>query len=397
MIDVTYLYAGVAGGSTPLRYGRRSEAAGAFKQEQAAGARRPVVVWNVTRRCNLYCVHCYSDSSPKNYEGELTTDEGRALLDDLAAFKIPAVLLSGGEPLIRPDLFDLVAHARDRGLRVVLSTNGTLVDARLARRIHEAGFSYVGISLDGIGPVNDAFRGRTGAYDRALRAIRLLQVQGQKVGLRLTMTKSTIAELPAILDLVEKERIARVCFYHLVPSGRGADLITPAPESVREAVDAVFARARLWAKAGLPTEVLTVGNPCDGVYLLSRLVDEGDPRAAEVEAALKWNGGGRNGPGTGLACVDPLGFVHPDQFWWGANLGNVRARPFSAIWSDASNPILSTLRDGRPPEGRCGACRLLPLCGGGFRARALALTGNIRASDPSCYLANDEICVGATA
>lgn len=397
MIDVSFLYGGATSGSTPLRYGRGTSHANAFKTETAAGARRPVVVWNCTRRCNLYCVHCYSDSGPQNYEGELSTDEGRALIDDLADFKIPALLISGGEPLMRPDLFDLVGHARGRGLRVVLSTNGTLVDARMARKVRDAGFSYIGISLDGIGDANDAFRGRPGAYNRALRAMRLLQGHDQKVGLRLTMTKTTISELPAILDLVERERIARVCFYHLVPAGRGAELIMPTAEAVRDAVDAIFERARAWAKADRAVEVLTVGNPCDGVRLLQRLNEQSDPRAAEVEEFLRWNGGGKNGPGTGLACIDPTGMVHPDQFWRAANLGSVRERPFSKIYTDETHPLLAALRSGAPLEGRCGACRFFGLCGGGFRARAAALTGNPRASDPACYLKDDEILAPATA
>ena len=192
MIDITALY---CGGETPSilhRYGRALK--GLRLQDEghavapSARERRPIVVWNVTRTCNLRCVHCYSDSEPRRYPGELTTEEAKALIEDLSDFRIPALLLSGGEPLIRPDLFALASYARKRSLRLVLSTNGTLITPQVAELIKGTGFSYVGISLDGLETVNDRFRGVEGAYRRTLQGFRNLVRAGQKAGLRRTLT-----------------------------------------------------------------------------------------------------------------------------------------------------------------------------------------------------------------
>ncbi len=390
MFNVTKIICNHAQPMDALRYGHGAGA------PTSAHARRPVVVWNVTRTCNLRCTHCYSDSAAQKYTGELTFDEGCALLDDLASYGVPAVLLSGGEPLARPDLLRLAEYARSIGIKLTLSTNGTLIDERAAARIKELGFTYVGVSFDGVGATNDRFRGVEGAFERALRGIRNLKAVGQKVGLRLTLTPATVADLDPIFDFIERERIERACFYHLVPAGRGSSLGTLAPEATRGALERIFARTRALADAGDPREILTVDNHADAAYAAMWLEREGAPHAVEAAAALRWNGGGNNSSGIGIADIDWLGNVHPDQFLQTITLGNVRERPFSEIWSDPAQPILSKLRERRAHvEGRCRDCRFFGTCGGNFRARAYALTGNLWASDPGCYLSDDEIAATA--
>jgi Fe-coproporphyrin III synthase len=394
MINVSKLYCGAASGSDGLRYGHgRPGDPGALRPPSAA-QRRPVVVWNVTRSCNLLCLHCYSNSEARQYEGELTTAEGRALLDDLAAFQVPAVLFSGGEPLVRRDLWELVGYTRSLGLRPTLSTNGTLITPEVAARIKKIGFTYVGISLDGIGEVNDRFRGKTGAYDRALRAFHNLRAVSQRVGLRLTLNQHNVQDLHRIFDLIELEGIDRACFYHLVPSGRGrtiaGDVLTPA--QTRAAVDIILDRTADFHRRGLQKEILTVDNHVDGVYTYLRLKAEGSPRAEEVLRLLQWNGGGLHSSGVGIADVDFLGEVHADQFWMHYSFGNVRRRPFSQIWTDTSDPLMAGLKNRKPLlKGRCAGCRWLDACGGALRVRAELATGDPWAPDPGCYLTDEEI------
>jgi len=337
-------------------------------------------------------VHCYSNSEAKAYPGELTTDEGKALISDFADFKIPALLFSGGEPLTRPDLFELAAYAREKGLHVVLSTNGTLINEKTARRIREADFSYVGISLDGLHEVNDHFRGKKGAFTRALCGIKNCKAVRQKVGLRLTLTRHTYKELPRIFDLIEEQGIDRVCFYHLVPSGRGSFVVDLKPEESREAMDMILSRTKDAIKRGVKLEVLTVDGHYDGPYMYLKLKEENDPRAEKVYALLKWNGGGIYSSGVGIACVDFVGNVHPDQFWMHTTLGNVRERKFSTIWQDVSNPLMAGLKNRKPLlQGRCAQCKFIDLCGGALRVRAEITTGNPWAPDPGCYLMDKEV------
>ena len=386
MLGVTRLLCGTVTETDGLRYGDR-------RQSPMNNVPRPVVVWTTTRRCNLACLHCYAAAADRPFKGELSTDEARGFIADLGRFGVPVLLLSGGEPLLRPDLFELAAFAHEHGLRTTLSTNGTRITRDVAQRIKDVGFGYVGISLDGIGSGHDYFRGQDGAFEAALAGIRHCVAVGQRVGLRLTLTRHTVRDLDAIFELVEQEHINRACFYHLVPSGRGRQIASDQlnPVETRVAVERIFERARDFHNRGLDKELLTVDNHADGALLyLTVLRDNGPERATEVLALLRRNGG--NSSGSRLAHVDNLGNVHPDQFWWRQQLGNVRERPFSAVWSDADVPMLGALRNrqGRL-GGRCGRCRFLDICNGNFRARAEALTGDPWASDPGCYLSDSEI------
>jgi len=392
MINVTKLYCGIESSSDPLRYGHK--VGHEHEVPPSARERKPIVVWTMTRRCNLHCVHCYSDSENRDYPGELTFDEAKRILEDLAQFQIPALLLSGGEPLAHPHLFELAAYAKQLGLRLTLSTNGTLIDCPTAERIKETGFSYVGISFDGIGKINDQFRGKLGAFDAALQGVRHLKSVGQKVGLRFTLTRRNFEALPEIFELVEREGIDRVCFYHLVYSGRGSRIAKDdlTHEETRDVLDQICAFSVALYSLGREVEILTVDNHADGAYLYLRLLKEDPGRAELARRLLEWNGGGANSSGVGIANIDSYGNVHPDQFWQTHTLGNVRERPFSQIWTDTSDPLLAGLRDRLPLlKGRCGTCRWQSLCGGSFRVRALQATGDPWAPDPACYLTDEEI------
>jgi Fe-coproporphyrin III synthase len=392
MINLTRLYCDVAQPMDSLRYGR------GHGSPQAAAERKPIVVWNITRRCNLKCIHCYSDSDAREYPGELDWGQCVRVIDDLAAFGIPALLLSGGEPTIHPRFDDLASYARSKGLRLTLSTNGTLIDEEKAARIKEIGFSYVGISLDGMGATHDHFRGKTGAFDKAVRAFRNCKAAGQKVGLRLTLSRHNIDDLDGILDFIEREDIERVCFYHLVPSGRGSGLVAVPHQDTRDAVRRILDRTAQWVAAGKPREVLTVDQPVDGPYLYLRLKEENPERAEKVMDLLQWNGGGNHSSGTGIGNIDTQGNVHPDQFWQSLNLGNVKDRPFSEIWTNRKHELLDALRHRKQHlTGRCRECRFLDVCGGGFRVRALNTTGDLWAPDPACYLSDEEAGVARAA
>jgi 12,18-didecarboxysiroheme deacetylase len=391
MIGISKLYCGTVEPSDALRYGRMSSQLPSHLL-QFSRDKRPVVVWNATRRCNLRCVHCYAHATGRAAEDEMTTADGRALIDDLAQFGVPVILFSGGEPLVREDLPELAAYAVGKGLRAVISTNGTLITADIAQTLKKIGLSYVGISLDGMQDVNDRFRGVSGAFHKALDGIRNCQAAGIKVGLRFTINKFNVSEIPGIFDLLEDMEIPRVCFYHLVYSGRGSQLVKEdlSHAQTRTAVDLIMDRTRKLHEIGKPKEVLTVDNHADGPYLYLRMRKENSPRAKEVLELLKMNEG--NNSGRGIGCVSWDGEVYADQFWRHHSFGNVRRRPFSQIWSDPDDPLLLKLKDKkRHVTGRCAGCHWLDICAGNFRVRAEAVSGDVWAPDPACYLTDDEI------
>lgn len=392
MIGISKLYCGTVEPSDMLRYGRKAKEMPSHLL-QFSEDKKPIVVWNTTRRCNLSCVHCYSQSANKQYDDELTTDEGLALLDNLAEFGVPVVLFSGGEPLMRHDLLTLIERAKSLGMRAVISTNGTLIDQEKADQFAELGLSYVGVSLDGMRETNDKFRGQQGAYDKAIAAIRYCQKAGVKVGLRFTINKRNVLDVSDIFDLLIKENIPRVCFYHLVYAGRGSNLMNEdlTHEETRKVVDLIIDRTYDMHQKGMKKEVLTVDNHSDGPYLYLRLLKEQQPeRAADVMKLLKMNGG--NSTGIGIGCVSWDGKVHADQFWRHYSFGNVRERKFSDIWSDTTDPLMAKLKNRASSlEGRCATCKFQDVCNGNFRVRAEAATDSLWAPDPACYLTDEEI------
>jgi heme d1 biosynthesis radical SAM protein NirJ len=349
-----------------------------------------VVIWNVLRRCNLNCLHCYAASADRDFADELTTPEAMAVLHDLAQMNVPAVIFSGGEPLLRPDLFDLARQSRALGLYTALSSNGLLMaDPDMADRIRQIGFDYVGVSLDGLSAHHDRMRDRVGAFEQSLQGIRQLQQRGVQVGLRFTVTRENRGDLDGLIAMMQQERLNRLYLSHLNYSGRGyAHRSQDATHAMtRQLITTLCTRA--WYDPDLP-EIVTGNNDADGPFFL-RWILQHHPELAHL-AHSQLTAWGGNGSGVGVANIDNRGNVHPDIFWWQHTLGNVRDRPFSAIWSRNDDPLLNGLRQRpRPVEGRCASCQYLSICGGNTRVRAWQTTGNPWAEDPGCYLSDEEI------
>jgi len=390
MIGISKLYCGAVEPSDVLRYNRKSGDLPSHLLQFSAD-KKPVVVWNMTRRCNLKCIHCYSNSADIDYPDELTTEEGKKLIDDLAAFGSPVILFSGGEPLIRKDLLELAQYATKKGMRAVISTNGMLITKDIAAKLQKVGLSYVGVSLDGLEKTHDRFRGKKGAFAAAMDGIRNCREAGIKVGIRFTVNKHNLADVKDMFDLLRKEKIERLCFYHLVYTGRGSKLRDEdlTHEQTRKLIDLIAAETKKMFDDGLSPEILTVDNHADGPYLYLKMKKEDPERAGEILELLEMNEG--NSSGLGYGCVSWDGEVYPDQFWRNQSLGNVRNRPFSQIWTDEKNELLMKLKDKKKHvHGRCAGCLWLNVCAGNFRARAES-EGDLWGPDPACYLTDEEI------
>lgn len=362
------------------------------------GPTGPVVIWNLVRRCNLCCEHCYSISADRDFAGELSTAEVHGVMDDLRQFGVPVLILSGGEPLLRPDIFEVAKRAKSMGFYVGFSTNGTLLDDANARRLAATGVDYVGISIDGNAPHHDRFRRKQGAYSAALEGLRRSKALGLKVGLRFTLTEANHVHLPHVLGLLDQEGIDKFYLSHLNYGGRGnvnrrkdAHLRT-----TRAAMEQVFAACWRDVRRGVERDYVTGNNDADAVFLLHWIRARFPDQEARLRARLaQWGG---NASGVNIANIDNLGDVHPDTYWWNHRLGNVRERPFSQIWVDERDPLMAGLKQKpRPVKGRCGACAYLDVCGGNTRVRALQTTGDPWAEDPACYLVDEEIGLASSA
>ncbi|WP_421901186.1 12,18-didecarboxysiroheme deacetylase [Maridesulfovibrio sp.] len=391
MIGISKLYCGAVESSDALRYGRES---GKLPSHllQFSKDKKPVVVWNMTKRCNLKCVHCYAQAVDPDGKDDISTAKAKEIIDDLAAFGAPVMLFSGGEPLVRKDLVELASYATSKGMRAVISTNGTLITKEKARELKSVGLSYVGISIDGTEETHDKFRGVPGSYKKALQAVENCKAEGLKVGLRFTINKRNWTEVPSVFQVLKDLEVPRACFYHLVYSGRGSELIKEdlSHAETRQLLDLIMDETKALYDAGMPKEILTVDNHADGVYVYQRLLKEDPARAKEVLELLQFNEG--NNSGRGIGCISWDGQVHADQFWRNHTFGNVLERPFSEIWTDENIELLHKLKDKKKyVGGRCAECRYLNICGGNFRARAEAYHGDIWAEDPACYLTDEEI------
>jgi heme d1 biosynthesis radical SAM protein NirJ len=352
----------------------------------------PVVIWNLIRRCNLTCKHCYSISADKDFPGELSTADVYTVMDDLKRFRVPVLILSGGEPLLRPDIFEIAHRAKAMGFYVGLSSNGTLIDESNIDRIAAVGFDYVGVSLDGIQETHDKFRRMEGAYDASMQGIRLCKSRGIKVGIRFTLTQDNAHDLPGLLQLMEDEELDKFYLSHLNYAGRGNknrkhDVFH---QATRSAMDLLFDTCWRYQQEGQHKEFVTGNNDADGAYLLFWVRRNFPHLEDHIRAKLvQWGG---NSSGVNVANIDNLGNVHPDTMWWNYNLGNVLERPFSEIWMDTSDPIMAGLKaHPRKVGGRCGECKHFDICGGNTRVRAWQVSGDPWAEDPACYLDDEEI------
>jgi heme d1 biosynthesis radical SAM protein NirJ len=356
----------------------------------------PVVIWNLVRRCNLTCKHCYSISADIDFPGELSTAEVFEVMEDLRAFRVPVLILSGGEPLLRPDIFAISQRAKAMGFYVGLSTNGTLIDRTNIGRIAAVGYDYVGISIDGIRETHDRFRQKAGAFDASMHGIRLCRDAGIKVGMRFTPTQDNAYELPLLLQVMEQEGVDKLYVSHLNYAGRGnrnrgSDVVH---QTTRWVMDLLFDTCWADVQAGRRREFVTGNNDADGVYLLHWVKKNLPERYDYLRRRLaQWGG---NASGVNIANIDNLGNVHPDTFWWNYNLGNVKERPFSSIWADISDPLMAGLKASpRPLKGRCRVCSYRDVCGGNTRVRAFQLTGDPWWEDPACYLDDEELGIRA--
>ncbi len=362
------------------------------------GAKRnppgPVVIWNLIRRCNLTCKHCYSISADKNFPGELSTQEVFGVMGDLKHFHVPVLILSGGEPLLHPDIFDIAKRAKEMGFYVGLSSNGTLIDESNIDKISAVGFNYVGISLDGMAATHDRFRRMQGAFEKSMHGIRLCKAHGIKVGIRFTLTQDNAQDLPAILQLMDDEGLDKFYLSHLNYAGRGNKNRKDDAfhRTTRAAMDLLFDTCWRDQQSGKPKEFVTGNNDADGVFMLFWVRKNFPTLECHIRAKLaQWGG---NSSGVNVANIDNLGNVHPDTMWWNYTLGNVRERLFSDIWVDISDPIMAGLKvQPRIVGGRCGACEHFAICGGNTRVRAWQVTGDPWAEDPACYLSDEEIGV----
>ena len=354
----------------------------------------PVVIWNLVRRCNLTCKHCYSISADIDFPGELSTQQIFDVMDDLKQFHVPVLILSGGEPLLRPDIFEISQRAKDMGFYTALSTNGTLINESNIDKIASMGYDYLGISIDGVRETHDEFRQKKGAYDASMQAICLCHDAGIKVGMRFSITQGNAHELPKLLTIMDEEGIDKFYLSHLNYGGRGKrhrknDAVH---QITREAMDLLFDTCWEDIQAGRSREFVTGNNDADGVYLLQWIKQKFPEKYEHMRAKLaQWGG---NSSGVNVSNIDNLGNVHPDTFWWDYNLGNVKERPFSEIWQDTSDPLMAGFKQSpRPLRGRCGACPFLDVCGGNTRVRAFTTTGDPWWEDPACYLSDQELGV----
>ena len=391
MIGFTKLLCGTATVKDALKHARKpgKTPAGMLRFVKTRG---PLVVWNVTRRCNLKCKHCYYPAGKKSARRELTRAEGMQLIADLGAAGVPVLLFSGGEPLLREEVFTWGSAAAAAGIHPVLSTNGTMLTDAIADRLLRCGFAYVGVSLDGVRSAHDEFRGECGSFDKALGGLRAARDAGLATGVRFTVCAENVSELPGLLDLVEREGIPRFCLYHLVYAGRGAGLarrdLTAAER--RRMTDFLIEKTLDWDRRGVRSEILTVDNHADGVYIADYVRRNLPERHEEVKQLIGMQGG--CSAGTKFASIDSEGDVHPCQFWEHEALGNVTQCTFREIWRDVSHPLLRGLRTKSVSlkGSRCGTCVYRCVCTG-CRVRAQAVSGDPWADDPACYLTQAEI------
>jgi len=358
----------------------------------------PVVIWNLIRRCNLRCKHCYSTSLDIDFKDELTTEQIKATIDDLKVAHVPVLILSGGEPLLRPDIFEITAYAKAKGFYVALSTNGTLINEDNIEQIKAADYQYVGISIDGLEEFHDEFRRQQGSFKTSMHAIKLCKEAGIKIGMRLCLTRDNHKDLPAMLDLMEEYGVDKFYLSHLNYSGRGkrnaeSDAMF---KMTKEAMELLYERAWSHIEQGIESDFVTGNNDADGPFLLKwaekKFGKEYPNRVANLRQRLiNWGG---NASGVNVANIDNTGTIHPDTYWWNHPIGNVKTEKFSQVWKHTQDPLMLGFRESpRPVKGRCKACDYLNICGGNTRTRAFAQSGDAWAEDPGCYLNDNEIGV----
>jgi Fe-coproporphyrin III synthase len=384
MLNITQLLCG-------SRIGEEADHIARSRRVSTCQAPRPVVAWAVTQASNLPAPGSHSRSLSEAAAGELNFTEGLQLLNDLRRFDIPAILFTGGEPLVREDCLDLVEHASEIGLNATLATNGTAITGAVADRLAALNIGYVAISLEGSEERHDRLHARKGAYRAALNGIRRCRARGIPTALRFSLHQQNYMDIDAVFDLCIAEDVQRLSVYHPA-AGAQADVhktdLTHA--QTREVVDRIFARTQAEYDAGHALEVLTIGNHSDASYLLLRLEKTDPQRFHEARRLLAAAGGNR--AGCEVASIDPIGNVHYDPDSWHYTCGNVRQRSFAEIWDNPEDERLRILRDRVDylPD-RCQVCRFVGICNGNSRTRAEAATGDWLSPDPACYIRSADL------
>lgn len=362
-------------------------AAGRFDR---AENRAPVIVWNVCRHCNMTCPHCYAAATDKPSRRRLSTDEALALIREMAECGVRVLIFSGGEPLLREDLFELIECANGVGMSTHLSTNGVLIDPDVARRLKDTGIGYVGVSIDGLAEFNDAYRGLAHGFDRAVAGLQNARKAGMKTGVRITLTQKNLDQLDPLIEEAMQIPVDRFYVSHLLYSGRGVNMegADLSPEQTRKTLLWLFEVADELLDVPEAPRFVTGGNDSDGPLLLRWLeTTYGVDAAQPVRELLELRGG--NSAGEGVLNIDHLGRVHPDQFWRQETLGRVREQSFQEI---LAHPLRQELRDRLAKlHGRCAACNFASICRGSHRERALAHFGDRWAADPACVMTDAEI------
>jgi len=354
-------------------------------------SRVPVVIWTLLRRCNLTCKHCYATSADSAFRDELDTAAALKVIDDLQDAGVRVLILSGGEPLLREDLFQLCAYARGKGFFIALSTNGTLIDEHRIEQIAAANFDYVGISIDGLQEVHDEFRQLKGSFASSMHAIQLCRDKGIRVGMRTTLTQQNHTQLPQLLELMREYDVQKFYLSHLNYSGRGkrSRKLDAHQQMSREAMTLIFDRAWEDIEQGRDSDFVSGNNDADAILLLHWVRRRLPQQASRLEAMLRAWGG--NASGSGIANIDNTGEVHPDTYWWQHSAGNVRTTSFRTLWLEQPDTLLQQLRQHpRAVGGRCSQCQWLSICNGNTRTRAWA-EGDLWGQDPGCHLTDEEI------
>lgn len=346
-----------------------------------------LIVWNFTYKCNLNCRHCYSDSGMLSRH-ELSTQEALHVVDQIADFGVTSLAFSGGEPLMRKDFLEVAAHAAQSGLYVSLATNGTLLNRENVQRLKRIGLNYVEISLDGANAAtHDAFRGQTGAFDRALAGLKNCVEQDVCTCLAVTATRNNLSEIPAIFELADQLDVDRFTLFNFVPTGRGKEIIAldPSPEEREEVLGLLYKKLTEHPRMA----ILTTAPQLARVALQSSscAVDDHFMPLAHMEAAKLGKQGraladfiGGCGAGRFYCAISPEGNVQPCVFL-PMIAGNLKEETFENIWQKSL--IFEPLRDRRNLKGRCGRCQFKFVCGG-CRARAYAYFSDYLKSDPGC-------------
>ena len=354
-----------------------------LKKKETKKLNKAIAIWNFTNRCNLDCLHCYSKSSV-NGDDILSTKKAFEVIGELKNSNIGFVIFSGGEPLIRKDIFEIAQKCKENGILTYLSTNGLYINRHNADKIVDM-FDYVGISIDGKEDVHDRFRGLKGAFKKSIKAFEILKSKGARVGIRYTLTKETYDSLEFIFNLSENEGIDKIYISHLVYSGGGYDNLKMdiSKEQRKEAVEFIINKAFEYNKKEDNKEIVTGNMEVDAILFLKEFSKKYPKLENELKEKLKKWGG--NSAGRNLVNIDYKGNIKPDPFF-PLKIGNIFTESFEKVWMDKENALLKKLREfPRKLKGKCKDCEYIRICNGGSRPRAWAIYSDLWEEDPSCY------------